>query len=162
MRRFGVALLAGMAVLALACGAGEPKDSASTTAAMTPDDMPDAGPATLSPITGTVHVVNMVGDAGGYRYEPASINAKAGDGVRFVMLSGGPHNVAFDPALIPARQKDQLWANLGENSMDGSSGMMITDGEEWVLSLGNLAAGTYPFVCTPHFGSDMKGQIIIK
>jgi plastocyanin len=75
----------------------------------------------------------MVGDNAGYRYEPSTIEARPGDGIRFVMVSAGPHNIAFDPALIPAGQKDQLWANMGENSLNGSSQMMLTSGEEWTL-----------------------------
>lgn len=160
MRSLGIALVTGVAVLA-ACGGGETPDADSTTPAVTPAESP-SGPATLSPITGTVHVVNLVGDGAGYRYEPSTITAKPGDGIRFVMLSGAPHNVAFDPAQIPAGQKDQLWVNMGENSRDGSSPMMIVAGEEWTLSLGNLAAGAYPFVCTPHYAMSMKGEIIIR
>jgi plastocyanin len=160
MRSLGIALLTGVAVLA-ACGGGETPDGASTTPAVTPAES-TSGPVTLSPITGTVHVVNMVGDGAGYRYEPSTITAKPGDGIRFVMVNFGPHNVAFDPAQIPAGQKEQLWANMGENAMDGSSPMMLVDGAEWTLSLGNLEAGTYPFVCTPHFAMSMKGEIIIR
>jgi plastocyanin len=103
----------------------------------------------------------MVGDATGYRYEPATINAKPGDGIKFIMVSMGPHNVAFDPAAIPAGQKDQLFANM-PNSMDGSSPMFMTEKEEWVLSLANLAPGKYPFFCTPHLAMNMKGEINIQ
>ena len=109
-----------------------------------------------------MHVVNMIGDGAGYRFDPSTIRARAGDGVRFVFVSSGPHNVAFDPARLPGGQKEQLWANMGENSQNGSSPMMLTTGEEWTLSLGKLASGTYPFVCTPHFAMNMKGEIIIE
>ena len=78
------------------------------------------------------------------------------------MVSLGPHNVAFDPATIPADQKDQLWANMGANSMDGSSPMLVNPNEEFVLSLGNLKPGTYPFHCTPHLAMNMKGEFTIQ
>lgn len=160
MRALGFVLVSGMTFL-MACGGGETPATSETASAETPAATPAAA-ASLSPITGTVHVVNMVGDNNGYRYEPATISAKPGDGIRFVLKSLGPHNVAFDAAMIPADQKAQLWANMGENSMDGSSPMMLTNDEEWTLSLGNLAAGTYQFFCTPHLAMNMRGEIVVQ
>ena len=103
----------------------------------------------------------MVGDGTGYRYEPVTITAMPGDGVKFVMASFGPHNVAFDPATIPADQKDQLYANM-PNSEAGVSPMLIDEGEVWELSLGNLKPGRYPFYCTPHLAMNMTGEIVIQ
>ena len=159
MRVLGVALLSGVVLLG-ACGGGEnaPADTAAATPAATPAP---TGAVSAAPVTGTTHVVNMVGDATGYRYEPANITAKAGDAIKFVMVSMGPHNVAFDPATIPAGSKDQLWANM-PNSVDGSSQMFVNPNEEWTLSLGNLPAGKYPFFCTPHLAMNMKGEITIQ
>src|SRR3990172_5620720 len=148
MRVFGFALLSGVVVLG-ACGGGESQNAA-PEAAPAPAVTSSASEATMAPITGTIHEVQMVGDAEGYRYVPATITAKAGDGIKFIMVSTGPHNVAFDPATIPADQKAQLWANMGANSMDGSSPMLITENESFTLSLGSLKPGTYPFHCTPH------------
>ncbi|MFM8781774.1 MAG: plastocyanin/azurin family copper-binding protein, partial [Gemmatimonadota bacterium] len=73
-------------------------DSAATAAA------PAEAPATpdAAPATGTTHEVKMVGDAQGYRFEPANITVKTGDAVKFVFVSGGPHNVAFDGAALSA------------------------------------------------------------
>ena len=159
MRVLGVALLSGVVLLG-ACGGGE-NAPATDTATTTPAATPTTSTATAAPITGTIHEVRMVGDATGYRYEPATITAKAGDGIKFIMVSGAPHNVAFDPATIPAGTKDQLWANM-PNSVDGSSAMFMTPNEEWTLSLGNLPAGTYPFFCTPHLAMNMKGEFTIQ
>lgn len=161
MRVFGFALLSGVTFV-MACGGGETQSATGETAATVTPAVTPAAPATLSPITGTIHVVNMVGDNSGYRYEPTTITAKPGDGIRFVMKTLGPHNVAFDAADVPADQKAQLWANMGENSMDGLSPMLITESDEWTLSLGNLAAGTYKFFCTPHLAMNMRGEIIVE
>ncbi len=158
MRVLGVALLSGVVLLG-ACGGGEsPKAADTVTAAPTPAP---TGAATFAPPTGTIHEVRMVGDAAGYRYEPASITAKPGDGIKFIMVSMGPHNVAFDPAMIPADQKDQLFANM-PNSMDGSSPILVNPNEEFVLSLGNIKPGKYPFFCTPHLAMNMKGEITVQ
>src|SRR5687767_2657845 len=154
-----VALLSGVVLLG-ACGGGEsPATDTATTAA--PQTPAPTGALTMAPITGTTHVVNMVGDATGYRFEPANITVKAGDGIKFVNVSGGPHNVAFDAATIPADVKDQLFANM-PGSMDGSSPMFVTPNEEWTLSLGNIKAGKYPFHCTPHLAMNMKGEITVQ
>ena len=61
-------------------------------------------------------VVRMVGDAKGYRFEPASITARVGDVVRFVNVSGGPHNVAFWPDRIPAGTAATLQKNMGQTT----------------------------------------------
>ena len=165
MRFYGMALAASAFALA-ACGGGEskPADTAAAPAAAPAVETPAAAPAatgTAAPITGTIHEVKMIGDEKGYRFEPANIAAKAGDGIKFVMISGGPHNVSFDPATIPAEMKDQLMANM-PNSTDGASPMMMTPNEAWTLSLGNLKAGKYPFNCTPHLAMGMKGEITIQ
>ena len=164
MRFNGLALALGAFILA-ACGGGEQSATPATDSAavVQPSEAPapTGGAVSTAPITGTTHEVKMVGDATGYRYEPANITVKAGDGIKFIMVSGGPHNVAFDPATIPAAAKDQLFANM-PNSMDGSSPMMINPNETWTLSLGNIAPGEYPFHCTPHLAMGMKGVITVQ
>lgn len=162
MRVLGVALLSGVVLLG-ACGGGESPEAATDTAATAAPAVTPApsGTMTAAPVTGTVHEVRMVGDATGYRYEPANITVKPGDGIKFIMISGGPHNVAFDAATIPADQKDQLFANM-PNSMDGSSPMFVNPNEEWTLSLGNIKPGKYPFHCTPHLAMNMKGEITVQ
>ena len=128
MRFYGIALAASAFALT-ACGGGEskPADSAAAPAAApavtTPAPAAAAGAAAA--ITGTIHEVKMIGDEKGYRFEPNAIVAKAGDGIKFVMVSGGPHNVAFDPAVVAADVKDQLMANM-PNQTDMGSPMMMT------------------------------------
>ena len=158
MRVLAVALLSGVVLLG-ACGGGEtPATDTATTPAVTPTP---TGAMTMAPITGTTHEVRMVLDGTTYKYDPANITVKPGDGIKFIMVSGGPHNVAFDPATIPADQKDQLWANM-PNSTDGSSPMLMDPNQEWTLSLGNIKPGKYPFFCTPHLAMNMKGEITVQ
>jgi plastocyanin len=165
MRRLGLVLAASAFVLG-ACGGSEKKTTDSTaatpdTTAVAPSTTPAAGTAAAAPITGTTHEVKMIGDAQGYRFDPANITVKAGDGIKFVMVTGGPHNVAFDPATIPADVKDQLFANM-PNATDGSSPMFMNPNEAWTLSLGNIKPGKYPFHCTPHLAMGMKGEITVQ
>lgn len=160
MRVLGVALLSGVVLLG-ACGGGERTDATDTAAMAAPGTSAPTGSAAYAAPTGTIHEVRMVGDATGYRYEPANITVKAGDGIKFINVSGWPHNVAFDPAAIPANQKDQLFANM-PNSMDGSSPMFLTENEEWTLSLANIQPGKYPYFCTPHLAMNMRGEITVQ
>jgi plastocyanin len=158
MRVLAVALLSGVVILG-ACGGGEtPATDTATTPAATPAP---TGAATMAPITGTTHEVRMVLEGTTYKYDPANITVKAGDGIKFIMVSGGPHNVAFDPAAIPADMKDQLWANM-PNSVDGQGPILTDPNAEWTLSLGNIKPGTYPFFCTPHLAMNMKGEITVQ
>src|SRR5215218_782553 len=104
MRFYGIALLASAAVLGACGGENKPATdsaataatpSATTPAATTPAPTPAAGAVAAAPATGTTHEVKMIGDASGYKFEPATTTVKQGDAVKFVMVSGGPHNVAF-------------------------------------------------------------------
>jgi plastocyanin len=161
MRVLAVALLSGVVLLG-ACGGGESQNAATdSTAAAAPATPAPSGDIAMAPITGTTHEVRMMLEGSTYKYEPANITVKPGDGIKFINVSGGPHNVAFDPATIPAEAKAQLWANM-PNSMDGSSPMFVTPNEEWTLSLGNIPPGKYPFHCTPHLAMNMKGEITVQ
>ena len=160
MRFIGSALVASAIVLG-ACSGGE---KAPATDAATPAAAPAvAATGTAAPITGTTHEVKMLGDEKGYRFEPKDLTIKAGDGIKFVFVSGGPHNVAFDPAVIPADVKGQLDANFGADKMaELSSKLMMAPGESFTLSLGGIKAGKYPYHCTPHLAMNMKGVITVE
>jgi plastocyanin len=175
MRFYGFAVAVGMITLG-ACAGGEKKpgdtthvavDTSSTTttttsgAATTP--APVGGAVAMAPITGTTKTVNMVGDAKGYRFEPANFTVKQGDGVKFVVVSMGPHNVAFDPATIPADVKGQLDANMGSDKMgELSSNMKMNPGESITISFANIKPGQYPYHCVPHLALGMKGVITVQ
>jgi plastocyanin len=174
MRFYGL-MLAASAVVLGACAGGDKSNTdtvgvATDTAAVVAP-APVAAPAgtaptavgTMAPITGTTHEVKMVGDAKGYRFEPANVTVKSGDGIKFSVVSGGPHNVAFDPATIPADSKAQLDANMGaDKTTELSSALKMNPGESVTISFGNIKAGTYPFHCTPHLAMGMKGVITVQ
>ncbi len=175
MRFYGFAVAVGIIALG-ACAGGEKKpgdtthvavDTSSTTttttgsAATTP--APAGGAVAMAPITGATKTVNMVGDAKGYRFEPANFTVKQGDGVKFVVVSMGPHNVAFDPATIPSDVKAQLDANMGTDKMgELSSSMKMNPGESITISFANIKPGQYPYHCVPHLALNMKGVITVQ
>jgi plastocyanin len=174
MRFYGFAVAVGTIALG-ACAGGEkqPSDtthvavdtstSSVTTTTNTTSAPTTGGAATMAPITGTTHEVKMVGDAKGYRFEPANITVKQGDGIKFVVASGGPHNVAFDPATVPADVKTQLDANMGTDKMgELSSNMKMNAGEAVTVSFANIKPGQYPYHCVPHLALNMKGVITVQ
>ena len=169
MRFFGLAVAVGVAALS-ACAGGD-KRPGDTTAVMVDTAAPASGAVTtptgsgvMAPITGTTHEVRMLGgDAAGYRFDPVNITIKQGDGIKWVMVSGGPHNVAFDPATIPADVKPQLDANMGTDKMgELSSNMKMNPGETITISFANIKPGTYPYNCVPHIAMNMKGVVTVQ
>jgi plastocyanin len=176
MRFYGFAVAVGVVALC-GCAGGEknPADTthvaidtsasaASTTgASSTTGGGTTAGASAMAPITGTTHEVKMIGDAKGYRFEPANVTVKQGDGIKFVVVSGGPHNVAFDPATIPADVKPQLDANMGTDKMgELSSNMKMNPNDAVTVSFAKIKPGQYPFHCVPHLALGMKGVITVQ
>lgn len=165
MRFYGLTLVASAIVLG-ACGGGADTNAntdATAGSAAPATEAPAAtagGDVAAAPITGTIHEVKMLGDAQGYRFEPADITVKQGDGIKFLFVSGGPHNVAF--LNIPDNVKAQLNANIPERMGDLSSKMMLNEGEEVTVSFGDIPAGTYDYDCTPHAAMGMKGTVTVQ
>ena len=154
-----------------ACGGGGEKATDTTTATPAPATTdtaasaattPAAGGGTAAAITGKTHEVKMIGDDKGYRFDPADITVKAGDGIKFIMVSGGPHNVAFDPATIPADVKPQLMANMPNQQAELSSPLFMNANESYTISFANVKPGQYPYHCTPHLAMGMKGTITVQ
>jgi plastocyanin len=159
-----------MAAVALltACG-GDKKTSTMDSASTAPTPKP-AGASTAAsvdsaaPITGQTVEVKMLQDSqGNYRFEPADITIRSGDGVKFVMVSGGTaHNVAFDPAQMPPDARAQLSANMPQQVSELSSPMMMNPNETYTISFGRMPPGKYEYHCTPHLTMGMKGTITVE
>ena len=178
MRVYGLTLAA-TAIMLSACSGGEKNAGGDTTAmaggaapaagdttAMAGGAAPAGGAAagtgTAAAITGTTHTVRMLGDEKGYRFEPANITVKAGDGIKFVNVSGGPHNAAFDPAQVPADVKAQLSANMPNQMSELNGPLLVNPNEEYTISFANIKAGKYEYNCTPHLAMNMKGTITVQ
>jgi plastocyanin len=167
MRFYGLALAMSALVLG-ACGGGD--DAATTDTATTatpgaaaPAGAPAAGAAAAAAaVTGQVHEVKMVGDAQGFRFEPANLTIKQGDGVKFTMVSGGPHNVSFEN--VPDAAKAQLDANIpaAEKMSELQTRYYQNAGEEVTISFANVPAGAYNIVCVPHAAMNMRGVITVQ
>jgi plastocyanin len=106
--------------------------------------------------------VRMLGDATGYRFRPASITARVGDVVRFVNVSGGPHNVVFYADRIPSGAAATLQKNMGQTIGPLSGTLLMAPNEDYTVSLAGLPAGTYNYYCLPHQAMKMTGRIKVR
>ena len=142
-----------VALGALACG-GEKKADQS--------QMADGQPGMAAP-TGPVVEVKMTGN-GSTRaaYEPSSLKIAPGTTVRFINVSGGPHNIAFWQDSVPAGGAAALNANM-KNTVDNLSGPFMTNANEaYDVSFANAPKGTYKGFCTPHLTLGMKIAITVE
>lgn len=163
MRFNGLALVAGTMAI-VACSGGD-KGAAETTqqqndTAAAPATTTTGTQAAMAPITGKTHEVRMVGDGQTYKFEPANLTIKQGDGVRWIMVSGGPHNVAFTGVADAA--KSQLMANMPNQMKELTSPMMMNANENYTASFANVPTGKYNYVCEPHAAMNMTGSITVE
>ena len=165
MRFNGLVLVATFATLS-ACGGGGDKAGTDTSAAAQPAAGAPSSAATgtaagaTAPVTGTWHEVKMLGDEKGYKFEPQDVVVKQGDGVRWIMVSGGPHNVAFQD--VPAAARAQLAANMPNQISDLSSPMLLNPNEKYEMSFAKVPAGKYGYICTPHIATNMRGSVTVQ
>jgi plastocyanin len=166
----GLTLLASAVILSACAGGGDATDTAGATAGATAAAMPPAQPGQqpggagtgAQAATGQTHTVRMLGDAQGYRFDPANITIRRGDAVKWVMISGAPHNVQFDPSGIPSGAQAQLTANMPNQATPLGSPMMVNANEEYTVSFAGVPAGTYNYTCTPHLAMNMRGTVVVQ
>jgi len=146
-----------VAVAAVACGKQEkappPSEAATQPAA-------EAQPATQP--TGPVVEVQMTGVGNVFKFEPEKFTVPAGGTVKFINVSGGPHNATFWPDSIPAGAADKLNAAM-PNRMDNLSGpFLVTPNETYEISTAGLPAGVYKGYCTPHLALGMVFEMTVQ
>ena len=144
-----------VAIGALACG--KSGDQNQTQGA------PPAAPAGASAATGPVVEVKMTGNGSTIAaYEPNRLTIAPGTTVRFINVSGGPHNIAFWQDSVPAGGAAALNANM-KNTVDNLSGPFMTGANEtYDVSFANAPNGTYKGFCTPHLALGMKIAITVQ
>ncbi len=97
-----------VAFAVVACG-GEKKAAASQAEAATPAPTGGAAAAPAAEPVGAVVEVKMTGNGTSVAaFEPNKVTIKAGTVVRFINVSGGPHNVAFYGDSVPKGGADAL------------------------------------------------------
>ena len=107
-------------------------------------------------------VVNMLHDARGMRYEPSRITIARGDTVKFVNISGGPHNVEFDRGTVPAEAISALSAAMSTELGDLKGDLISAPNASFTIVFHDVPPGKYRFFCTPHGREGMSGTITVK
>ncbi len=169
--RFNALALITSAVILGACGGGEkaPNVDSTKTAAPAPaagaatTGAPVAGGVAAAPITGKTWEVKMVQTAsGGYEFQPKDITIKEGDGIKFIVVSGVPHNIAFNSTDVPAPVQPQLSANMGAAPGELATAFLLNPGDASTISFANIPPGKYPYICQPHLAMAMAGTITVQ
>ena len=138
------------------------KSAAGNSAAARPPSAKTVSAERTTTRAKTTIVVRMLGDASGYRFQPGSVSAHVGDIVRFVNVSGGPHNVSFWEDSIPAGAAATLQRNM-QKTMGTLSGVLLSEpNETYTVSLAGLRPGTYRYYCLPHLAVKMAGRITVR
>ncbi|HEV2749681.1 MAG TPA: plastocyanin/azurin family copper-binding protein [Gemmatimonadales bacterium] len=152
---------------AIACGS-EKKPATAQAEAATPTPAPAASPAPASAApaaepAGSVVEVKMTGDGTTKAaFEPATLTIKAGTTVRFINVSGGPHNIAFFSDSIPKGGAEALKKGMA-NAMSDLTGPFLTQpNEKYDISFAGAPAGTYKGYCMPHVAFNMKITIKVQ
>jgi plastocyanin len=86
-------------------------------------------------------------------FEPASVEARTGDVVRFVAADNGGHALVFESTALAADAREFL-----ERTGQLRSPPLITSGSSWVVTLAGAPAGHYPFRCSTH---STTGRLIV-
>ncbi len=118
-----------------------------------------AAPPVATPAT---HEVRMINENGAYKYSPAKLMVKRGDSVKFVMVSGAPHNVAFETEGMPQAAQTSLDAAMTDQMQPFAGPLLMKEGQSYTISFANVPDGTYSFFCMPHVAMDMKGTITVQ
>ena len=114
--------------------------------------------------TGPVVEVKMTGNGTNLAaFVPKTLQIAPGTTVRFVNVSGGPHNVAFYADSIPAGAAALLNGGMA-NRMDNLSSPFLTNPNDHydVTFAAGAAKGVYKGYCLPHAALGMKIAITVK
>src|SRR5207253_4907349 len=150
----------------VACG-GDKKSAASQAEAATPTPaavpaaVPAAAPAAEP--AGAVVEVKMTGNGTSVAaFEPSKLSIKAGTTVRFINVSGGPHNIAFYADSIPKGGAAVLKKGM-PNAMGDLMGAFLTQpNEKYDVSFTGAPAGVYKGYCLPHVALGMHIAITVQ
>jgi plastocyanin len=111
---------------------------------------------------GDTVTVQMIGSSSGYSFKPAMVRIKAGQAVKFVTVSGGPHNVTFDPQDIPAGAAATLDKNMPAQQAKLTGPLVTNPNDSYVVSFKDAKPGAYKYYCLPHQSLGMQGTIIVE
>ncbi len=105
--------------------------------------------------------VQMIGDAKGNRFVPASITIHVGDVVTWTNVSGA-HNVVFWPDSIPTGTQTVLQGKMGAPMGPLTGPLFAAPNATYTVSFAGLKPGTYKYYCLPHLALGMRAQVVVQ
>jgi len=111
---------------------------------------------------GDTVTVQMIGSSSGYSFKPSTVRIKVGQSVRFVTVSGGPHNVTFDSQDIPEGAAAALDQNMPRQQAKLTGPLMPNPDDAYVVTFKGAKTGAYKYYCLPHQSLGMQGTIIVE
>ncbi len=144
-----------LALGALACGGEKKADQTQT-------QTPAAQPAAAQP-AGPVVEVKMTGNGSTQAaFVPNAVTIAPGTTLRFINVSGGPHNIAFYSDSIPAGAATAVNAGMANRQDNLSGPFLTTPNENYDVSFAGAPTGVYKGYCLPHVALGMKLTITVK
>ncbi len=101
------------------------------------------------------YTIKLGTDKGLLKFEPSKLTIKPGDSIEWLNNKVPPHNVVFDPAKNPAKDK-ALAVSLSHSKLQLNPGQTVT-----TTFPADAPAGDYVFYCAPHRGAGMTGKITV-
>ena len=98
--------------------------------------------------------------SGRFRFNPAQVEARPGDVLKFTVVSGAPHTVVFQGDGLPA----DVHAALNQaipNRMGDLRGPMLSTGQVLSFTIPALPPGKYVFYCLIHLSYKEQGELTI-
>jgi plastocyanin len=123
----------------------------------------DSATMAAMPDTAGVVIVRMTGDGvSSARYEPDRLTIAPGTRVRFVNVSGWPHNIAFWPDSIPSGAASALGSGM-PNTIGELQGELLTEpNATYTVTFGDAPPGEYKGYCVPHLALNMRIWITVR
>ncbi len=125
---------------------------------------PAQTPAATPTISSAVVDVRMTGNSRNEAvFEPAALTISPGTTVRFINVSGGPHNVVFWPDSIPAGSTEVLNGAITGRQGNLATPYVVQPNATYELTFpATLPTGVYKGYCAPHLIMGMKIAITIQ
>ena len=153
-KTLGVALAALAGTFSAAgCGGGEQQRQ-----------QPPAQTPSTPAVSAVVVDVRMTGNGrNAAAFEPAALTIAPGTTVRFINVSGGPHNVVFWKDSIPAGSMEVLNGAIVARQGDLASPYVVQPNAAIEITFpATLPQGVYKGFCAPHLIMGMKLAITIQ
>jgi plastocyanin len=111
----------------------------------------------------TVHEVELRGTLAesDYGFSPTEITARRGDVLRFEVVSGAPHSIAFDSTGMPRAAKAALNRAMPGRVSQLRGPLLVQVGEAYRMVVPRLPSGSYQFYCLTHQVYEAAGTLVI-